>query len=151
MKVCVGGTFNIFHKGHKILLEKALVKAGKTGRVDIGVTKGKLLEGKEFVRPYSKRVQSLQTFIEKKEVSMRIRIIPIAHPYGLAVEKSYDAIVVSPETRDTANKINSERIKRGKKALDIVEISYVLAEDDKPISSTRIHQGIIDSEGHLLR
>ena len=43
MKVCIGGTFNLLHKGHKLLIKKAFEVAGKNGSVLIGVTSGKLI------------------------------------------------------------------------------------------------------------
>ena len=46
MRVCVGGTFNIFHKGHKRLLDKAFEVAGEKGKVYIGLSTGSIIEKK---------------------------------------------------------------------------------------------------------
>ena len=62
----------------------------------------------------------------------------------------YDVIVVSPETFSTAEEINSKRIKLGHKPLEIIKIPFVLAEDGKPISSSRIYSKEIDIEGNIL-
>jgi pantetheine-phosphate adenylyltransferase len=50
-----------------------------------------------------------------------------------------------------ALKINSIREKRGKQALEIVYVEYVMAEDGIPISSTRIANGEIDRHGRLIK
>jgi pantetheine-phosphate adenylyltransferase len=46
--------------------------------------------------------------------------------------------------------INNKRVLKGKKPLKILKISFVLAEDGKPISSTRINRKEIDENGNLL-
>ena len=47
--------------------------------------------------------------------------------------------------------ITRKRVENGKKPLKIVKISYVLAEDKKPISSTRIYKNEIDDEGRVIQ
>ena len=59
MKVCIGGTFNTLHKGHKELFDKAFQIAGKNGDVFIGVTKEKMLQKKKFVIPLPVNVEPL--------------------------------------------------------------------------------------------
>ena len=71
--------------------------------------------------------------------------------YGLAVDRDFDAIIVSPETCGNAVEINEKRRSLGKRPLKIVEISHVLADDGKPISSTRIYDEEIDAEGRIFR
>ncbi|MCK5112568.1 MAG: adenylyltransferase/cytidyltransferase family protein, partial [Thermoplasmatales archaeon] len=51
MRVCIGGTFNILHKGHKSLIKKAFEIAGKKGSVFIGVTSGEVIKRKEDIKP----------------------------------------------------------------------------------------------------
>ena len=65
-------------------------------------------------------------------------------------EEDFDAIVVTEETEPTAIEINEIRKKKSMKPLDIVVVSFVLADDNIPISSTRIRNGEIDKKGNLL-
>jgi len=150
MKVCIGGTFNVLHKGHKHLLEKAFESAGKNGTVFIGVADGEMLKKKKYVTSLDERVKVLKEYLISKGYNKHVVIKPIHDKYGLAVEGDYDAIIVSPETIINAEEINEKRINQGKKPLKIFKISHVLAEDNKPISSTRILNKEIDEEGRIL-
>jgi hypothetical protein len=57
--------------------------------------------------------------------------------------------VVSEETLPVAVEINRLRKEKKQKKVDIHQISCVLAEDGRWISSTRIYRGEIDAHGHL--
>ena len=74
---------------------------------------------------------------------------PIFDKYGPTIDEDFDAIVVSPETRKTAEEINFKRKKNGKKSLKIIEIPFVLGNDRKIISSTRIFKKEIDENGKI--
>ena len=150
MKVCIGGTFNVLHRGHKILFEKAFNIAGKKGFVYIGVTKGEILNSKKYKKPFDVRVNEIKKYLIKKNYEKQSVILPIFDKYGLAVKDDFDAIIVSPETMENANEINKKRISQNKKPMKIIEVSYVLADDGKPISSTRILNKEIDEEGKVL-
>ena len=150
MRVCLGGTFNILHEGHKRLFDKALEVAGEDGSVHIGITVGVVIKHKKNVNSFDFRKKAILDYIFSKNLKTRIEVLPIDTEFGLAVEKDYDAIVVSPETRFNALEINKERERRGNKLLEIFEIPHVLAEDGKPISSTRIINKEINRKGHIL-
>ena len=150
MRVCLGGTFNILHAGHKRLFDKALELAGDDGSVHIGVTVGDVINHKRNVNSFDFRKKVILDYISSKQLNTRIEVLPIDTRFGLAVEKDYDAIVVSPETIFNAMKINKEREKRGKKPLVIFEIPYVFADDGEPISSTRIFNKEINEKGRIL-
>ena len=147
-KVVVGGTFDILHRGHEVLLKKAFA----LGKVTIGLTSNVLARKvkKRKVRDFKYRKRELEDFI-KKEFKVKPKIIKIEDKFGSTLKEDFDYIVVSPETYKTAILINKKRQKRNKKPIKIVKIKFVLAKDGKPISSTRILQGEIDKEVRLLK
>ncbi len=151
MKVCIGGTFNQLHKGHKLLIDKAIKIAGKKGYLFIGVTEGKISAIKNNVKPYEERKKAIRKYIEEKKTIPEIDIKPIVDKYGPSINEDFNAIVVSPETRVTAEEINIKRKKIGKKLLEIVQIPFVLADDGKPISSSRIEEKEINKNGKILK
>jgi pantetheine-phosphate adenylyltransferase len=151
-KVAVGGTFDEFHRGHKVLL----IKAFEVGEhILIGLCTDEFVEkmGKPHVTaPYEERLKELGTFLRALGLSDKAEIVPLNDPYGITVtDKCIEALVVSEETEKTAIKINQKRSEARLSPLTIVTISMVPAENYKPISTTRIREGEIDREGHLLR
>lgn len=151
MRICLGGTFDHLHKGHKLLLKTALEIAGKKGSVYIGIANGPLLAEKNQILPFYQRKEQIEQFIKHQPVHPEIFIRAIRTKYGPTLKTEFDAIVISPETKKTAERINMEREKRGLKSMKIVEIPFVLADDGKPISSTRIRRNEIDTLGHLRK
>ena len=150
MKVCFSGTFNVLHKGHKYLIDKAFEFAGEEGMVYIGVSRGELLKRKKFVNPYEKRVNEIKKYLSVKGYERRCFIKEIFDEYGPAAVGDYDAMIVSPETVINAEKLNKIRTRNGKKPLKIIKIPHILAEDKKPISSSRILNKEIDEEGRII-
>jgi cytidyltransferase-like protein len=151
-KVAVGGTFDEFHKGHKVLLLKAF-EVGD--RVLIGLCSDDFVAkmGKPHnTAPYQERLKELNAFLKKRGLSEMAEIVPLNDSYGSTVtDKCIDALVVSEETETTALKINQKRREAGLPLLEIVAISMVPAENCVPISTTRIRKGEIDREGHMLK
>jgi len=150
MDICIGGTFNELHKGHKILIKKAFETAGVDGLVYFGISTGELLKKKNDVKSYAERKKIIEQHIINENYASKVIIQPIHDKYGPSIDGDFDAIVVSPETYKTALEINNKREKIGKKVLKIIKIPFILAEDEKPISSTRIKNKEIDEEGKLL-
>ena len=150
MKVCIGGTFDIIHKGHKLLISKAFEIANENGTVFIGITSDDLIKNKKETRSFNSRKKSVKEFLKKKETLDKAIIKKINNKFGPTVDEDFDAIVVSPETVKTAEEINKIRKNKGKKPIKIVKIPFVLADDGKPISSTRIRNGEIDTEGYII-
>jgi pantetheine-phosphate adenylyltransferase len=150
MNVCIGGTFDIIHNGHRLLISKAFEIAGENGTVFIGVTTDGFIKGKREIKSFNSRVQMLKGHLEKKELLNQAIIKPINDKFGPTIDRDFDVIVVSPETFKTAEEINNFRRKKGKKPIKIIKIPFVLADDGKPISSTRIRNGEIDTEGHII-
>ena len=151
MKICIGGTFNILHKGHKHLLEKAFELIGFNGNVFIGLSSGDLIKDKMEIKPFDARKKVLEQYLSRKGFLKRAIIKPITDKYGPSIDEEFDAIVVSPETFKTAEEINNKRLEKGKKPLKIVQIPFVMADDGLPISSTRIINQEIDENGRVLK
>jgi len=151
MKVCIGGTFNPFHKGHKTLIKKALEIAGKNGLVFIGITSDEMIKIKKGTRSLEERKQSMEKYLIEEKIIEKVKIKPINDRFGPSIKEDFDAIVVSPETITTARELNKERKKLGKKPLKIIQVPFVMAEDGKPISSTRIRNKEINENGKLIR
>jgi len=143
-KVIIGGTFDVLHKGHEVFLKKAF----SLGDLTIGLTSDIMAEKakKRKVRQFSERKKELEKFI-KKNLVKKTRIIKIEDKFGPTLEEDFDYIVVSPATHKTALLINKKR----RKPMKIVEIKFVLAEDGKPISASRIIKGRINKKGKLIR
>jgi pantetheine-phosphate adenylyltransferase len=151
MKVCIGGTFSILHKGHKILIGKAFELAGEKGSVFIGLSSGHLLKNKKITETFKKRKEKLKQYLLKKGFLDNTIIKPITDKYGPSIDGDFDAIVVSPETKITAKEINEKRKVRGKTPLKIIQIPFVMADDNLPISSTRVNNKEIDENGKVLK
>ena len=151
-KVAVGGTFDEFHRGHKVLLMKAF-EIGE--HVLIGLCSDEFVEkmGKPHATAsYEERMKELKAFLETLGLSGKAEIVPLNDPYGSTLtDTCIEALVVSEETEKTAIKINQKRSEAQLPPLTIVTISMVPAENYEPISTTRIREGEIDREGHILR
>jgi len=150
MKVCLGGTFNYLHKGHKCLIQKAIEVAGKNGSVFIGLTTKNLIKNKKGLKPFDYRKKDIEQYLLAKGYLDFTTIKPINNKYGPTLDEDFDVIIVSPETIGTAQEINKKREKKEKRPLKIIQIPFALAKDGKPISSTRIANNEIDEEGNVL-
>ena len=154
VRVAVGGTFDPIHDGHGTLISRAyeLGGGGDGSNIIIGLTSDDLARARKSDRPiadYSTREGRLKRYIADR-FGVLPKIVELHDPYGTTLTESFDYIVVSPETRPVAVAINKLRLERGISEIGIVLVSYVLAEDGLPISSTRIRSGEIDSHGRLM-
>jgi len=151
-RVCLGGTFDVIHYGHLALLLTAF-RSGK--KVTIGVTSDEFVKklGKTHdVKPYNERISNLKKILEKYGWIDDATIVKLDDPYGPAVTDAImEAIVVSPFTAFRALEINTIRAESLMKPLDVIECPLILAEDGKPISSSRIIKGEVTPEGRLVR
>lgn len=146
-KVVIGGTFEILHKGHKELLKKAF-ESGSS--VFIGLTSDdyvRKVKRERNVLGFAEREKRLNEFVSG--FGKKFEIMPISERFGPSTTKSFDVIVVSEETYPTALEINKIRERNGLHELKIIKIDYMLADDGKPISTTRIVRGEIDENGKL--
>lgn len=150
MKVCFGGTFNIIHRGHELIFNKAFEG---NNQVFIGLTADELVAGSKEVEidDYETRKKNLEEFLLKNGWQGRSSVLKLEDELGPAVSKDFDAIVVSEKTVANAEAINREREKQGLKSMDIMTVEMALAENGDVISSTRIKRGEMDAQGSMLR
>ena len=147
--VAMGGTFDVIHAGHIALLNKSFSISSK---VIIGLSSDQLAtkRGKSLVNDYSKRLSSLKDVIEKNFPNASYEISELENDFGPAVIKgSVKALVVSEETGSKGVKLNELRGERNLPPVEIVIVPMILAKDGKAISSTRIKNSEIDSNGNL--
>ena len=145
--VALGGTFDIIHKGHIALLTLAF---SISKYVIIGVSSDKFAieRGKSIMNDYNTRVNNLKNVLINYD--NRYTIIRLDDDFGPALYRDdIEALIVSKETEEKGRILNRLRKENGLKELEIITIDMVLANDGKPISSTRIKRGEIDTEGNL--
>ena len=149
--VALGGTFDFFHKGHEQLLSAAF-KLSES--VIIGITSDlfvKTLGKTHRVESYSTRVRSVRQFLSKRRWNQRGEIHRLDDPLGPAgTRESLEAVIVTLDTLSSGRKLNHTRRASGLAIVEIRSVPFAIAEDGKPISSTRIRKGEIDRRGRTL-
>lgn len=147
----MGGTFDVMHKGHWFLLEETF-NVGERAIVGISTDEfASSLKKQHKIDSYEKRCQEVVEFLVEKGYFDRAEIVPLNDPYGPTIDSDIlEGIIVSEETEPTAEVINQYRVDLGKKPLLIFVITMVLADDGKPISSTRIRRQEVDRYGRLI-
>lgn len=142
--VFVAGTFDGLHKGHRFFLSKAFFLGKK---ITIGLTSDQFV--KKNKAKYETRKKSLENWLQKKH--WNAEIIPIHDAYEPAVSyKESVVLLVTPDNKHRGEEINKLRKKRGLPQFTLIEVPLIKAEDHKQISSTRVRNGEIDTEGRLI-
>ena len=118
MRVCLGGTFNKFHRAHKKLIDLVLSIGDENY---IGVTSD------EYTKKVKKKKRGLKTFQERASVVAdyvedKATVFKLNDYAGPAMDEIMDAVVVSEETLPNALKINKERSEKGFKELAVFVI-----------------------------
>ena len=148
--VATGGTFDIIHRGHLTLLSNAFAISEK---VIIGLTSDELAEkkGKLSINKYEKRLENLTQVISKEFPNSSFQISKLDNDFGPAVlEKGVEALVVSDEKSNQGTILNQLRAEKKLLPVKIIMVPMFLAKDGKRISTTRIKNSEIDTEGNLL-
>ena len=149
--VTVAGTFDVMHKGHWFLLDEAFLIAD---RVVIGITTERFateMKKPHDIDSYRVRLNEVRGYLKGKGLLGRAPFFPLDDPYGPSTsDGGIEGILVSEETEARAEEINQIRVKKGEKPLLIFVMKMVLADDGKPISSTRVRRQEVDRYGHLV-
>ena len=148
--VATGGTFDILHKGHFTLLSASFEISDK---VIIGLTGDALAKrrGKKPLHNYQKRLENLNSLLSKKFPKSSFVISKLENDFGPAVlERGVEALVVSDETSSQGNVLNQLRSEKNLPPVKIVIVPMCLAKDGKRISTTRVKNLEIDTDGNLL-
>jgi len=147
--VATGGTFDIIHIGHIALLSKAFELSSK---VIIGLTSDELVKKmrKNCENNYSKRYESLEAIIKKNFSNSSYEISKLENDFGPAVlEGKVEALIASEETSNKGGILNNLRSEKNLPPVEIVAVPFVLAKDGGKISTSRIRNSEIDTEGNL--
>jgi pantetheine-phosphate adenylyltransferase len=147
--VATGGTFDVIHKGHIVLLSKAFSISSK---VIIGLTSDDmaLSKGKNPQNDYTERLDTLVKTIKKNFPNREFEIKKLDTDFGPAVlEKEVQALVVSGEMSKQGNILNQLRKQKNLPLVDVIVVPMVLAKDGTRISTSRIKNQEIDFNGNL--
>ena len=148
--IAMGGTFDILHRGHLTLLSNAFEISAK---VIIGLTSDEFAakKGKIPNNKYEQRLDNLKKIISKDFPNVSFQISKLDNDFGPAVlEKEVEALIVSDETSNQGNILNELRLAKNLPPVEIIVVPMFMAKDGTRISTTRIKNSEIDSEGNLL-
>lgn len=148
--VATGGTFDILHKGHYMLL----LKAFEVGRhVIIGVSSDiyAAKKHKKLINNFSIRQENLKKFIDKNLKKSNYSVYELDDFYGPTVlTRDVQAIITTESSLENSIKINRLRTSKDMLKLEIILVPLEEDKEGKVISSTRIREGEIDIHGNKL-
>ena len=148
--VATGGTFDILHKGHYMLL----LKAFEVGRhIIIGVSSDSyaIRKKKNIINNYDIREENLKKFIKKNFKKSNYSVYQLDDFYGPTVlTRDVQAIITTPSSLENCVKINGLRESKSMPQLEIILVPLVEDKEGKVISSSRIREGEIDINGNKL-
>jgi pantetheine-phosphate adenylyltransferase len=150
--VALGGTFEVIHKGHRTLLARAFALA-MGDEVLIGLTSDPMAarNRSRMVAPYRDREWALRSYLDRAYPGEEYVVEMLNDEFGPAVDiPDLEVLVVSVNTHPTGLRLNEERERRGLAPLRLVSIPQVLADDGRPISSTRVLAGECDADGRVV-
>lgn len=133
--VCLGGTFDHMHSGHRLLLTQAALLT--TRRMLIGVTSDALLTKKAYadqLETFEQRCLSVKEFLHrlKGPESLTIDIFALEDPAGqAATDDDLQAVILTKEVEKGGHFINDRRKENGKNQLEFAFVDMILVSDDE--------------------
>ncbi len=146
----VGGTFDTIHKGHAELIAAAFDAADE---VIVGLSSDEFATacGKAPRNTYGTRLAAVCAHIGARFGARRHEVRMLEADYGpAAYEARVDVLVVSEETAHKARQLNEERKAMGIDPVGVIIVPMAMADDGERISGTRIRNGEIDADGHVI-
>jgi len=142
----LGGTFDRLHAGHQHLISICLQQSDK---LQIWLTSDNMAKQKTpIVLDWEFRKQDILDWATLNGLNGRISIHLLENEVGPAsTSVEADSIGCTPETESACEGINNLRISEDLAPLSIIVAEHVLGPDGKIISSSRIRDGEIDSQG----
>lgn len=156
MAVCVGGTFDILHRGHKALLQFAaelVYTEPSDPQLIVGITADMWAQQRKSykVAPVDTRIKAVRNFLAQYELP-RITTMLVSDGQGPAASwANVRHLVVGQDLKEQAMSINGIRRARSLSELQVHVIQMVYAKDDREIHASRIHAGEIDADGNVCR
>lgn len=140
--VAVGGTFDRLHAGHRLLLTAAAWASSE--KLWIGVTGEALLARKDhadLIAPFRERAKAASEFARQVRPDLgTIAVSELTDAAGATGrDPTIDAIVVSCETRSSADRINSARVQAGLPAMAVITVD-ILSGGPAKLSSSELRE-----------
>lgn len=139
-----GGTFDLFHLGHKEFIE-SISKASE--KITIGITSDKFSFEKSAYENFNTRKKSVEEFIKTNQINAQILKIDDIYGPTLSEKYPFDVLFVTNDSESGADKINAKRKELGLPLLKIIKVPLYKTSDGKTLSSTRIKNGQIGRDG----
>ena len=118
----------------------------------IGLTSDELAKkkGKKLLNDFQTRYSKLEYLLHEKFPNYVFEIAKLDNDFGpAAIEGNVDALVVSEETSSKGELLNKLRFEQNQSPVTIVVVPMILAKDGDRISTTRIRNSEIDTQGNI--
>jgi pantetheine-phosphate adenylyltransferase len=136
--------------GHIALLSKAF-ELGDFVIIGLSSDEFAVNRGKKISATFDERKMILERVIKERFGNVNYKILKLDGDFGPEVKNGrVDALVTSTETSSKSEKLNQLRMQSVLGPVEVIAVDLVKAQDNRPVSSTRIRSGEIDSEGRLL-